>query len=259
MGNNKLEYIKYKLSKNNLNDFYLLRDILHLYIENKEIQSFRLKNSINNTVPKTIFTIEDVEGFELVFENNDSKTEIFKFNPNPNTNLHPNTNLQNITLDKFSTLIKNHINGIDHTGIVIFENNMKYELFNNKIKKITKNCNLYKYPNEKKWSFILPSTYKEIENEIVNFTQVRAPKFEFVFVKDKGNITIQIDIHTNLNKIELEKLFPHPIGIVFEGLEEYFRSVFIYSQLPFILRFDLRYKEKNIINDWNTGKYLVCK
>lgn len=109
--------------------------------------------------------------------------------------------------------------------------------------KLAETCNLYRYPTGEEWLFIIPSTKKEFLGDIKNESISRNPKFELVYSRCHPEPLIQFDIETNLAKNQLLRLLPQPYGISFPGLENFFRTVFVFVDWAgVILRFDLRFK-----------------
>lgn len=104
--------------------------------------------------------------------------------------------------------------------------------------------NLYKYPTGEEWPFIIPSTNEEFLNEVVDETKMRNPKFEIVYSHYHDAPLLQFDIETKLTKEEVIRILPKPYGISLEGLENFFRTVFVYTGYSndIVMRFDLRFK-----------------
>ena len=109
---------------------------------------------------------------------------------------------------------------------------------------LSKFSNLYKYPTGEEWPFIIPSTDEEFFNGITDETKKRNPKFEVVFSNYHSKPLLQFDIETKLAKEEVLKILPEPYGISLEGLEKFFRTVFIHTGWSddVVMRFDLRFK-----------------
>ncbi|MFC1711827.1 hypothetical protein ACFLZ1_04555 [Patescibacteria group bacterium] len=124
-------------------------------------------------------------------------------------------------------------------------------------KKLAVTSNLYNYPTGEEWPFIIPSTDKEFKDDITDNTVNRNPKFELVHSKYHPIPLIQFDIETSLSKAKLLKLLPDPYGVSFPGLENNFRSVFIFTGWNnVILRFDLRFKSNR---KYDFGYWLISR
>ena len=154
--------------------------------------------------------------------------------------------------------LQGHVTRIDHTGINLPSALVSREAWEQLIGKLADNCNLYRYPTGEDWPFILPATSEEFTNDIQSFSVGREPKFELVYDAFSPVPTIQIDIETDLLRLEIEQLFPEPYGISFPDLVDYFRTVYIDHEWPGLaICFDLRFKNNDPGGDWETGKWLV--
>lgn len=165
-----------------------------------------------------------------------------------------------ITPQLFYAKFKKHITRIDHTGINIPSRYISKNSFLSIIKGIAKHCNLYKYPINDVWPFILPSNENEFNNDIKRFKFGREPKFEFVYDTYSKHPTIQIDIETKLSRKQVEKLLPKPYGISFDDLADVFRTVYLkHPWSGLFIRLDVRFKNKSKESEshWTTGKWLV--
>jgi len=109
---------------------------------------------------------------------------------------------------------------------------------------LAKFSNLYKYPTGEEWPFIISSTDEEFLNEVTDETKKRNPKFEIVYSHYHDTPLLQFDIETKLTKEEVLTILPEPYGISLEGLENFFRTVFVYTEYSndVVMRFDLRFK-----------------
>lgn len=163
-----------------------------------------------------------------------------------------------IPIQELQKRLKGHITRIDHTGINLPKNTVTQGEWNKVVKDISTQCTLYNYPTGEPWLFILPATNSEFKTDISEFISGRDPKFELVYDTFSSAPTIQIDIETDLERVEIERLFPEPYAVSWPNLAAYFRTVFIYHEWDnLIIRFDLRYKNSNQDDEWNTGKWLV--
>jgi hypothetical protein len=169
-------------------------------------------------------------------------------------------NIVPMSIETFFNKFKKHIIRIDHTGINIPAKYITKNNFLKTSKKISKTCNLYKYPTNDVWPFILPADKNEFENDIEKFKFGRGPKFEFVYDTYLNYPTIQIDLETNITRKQVEKLLPSPYGVSFENLADFFRTVYLKNPWPgLLMRIDVRFKNKTkeLDSDWETGKWLV--
>ncbi|MBT7008793.1 MAG: hypothetical protein HN964_05120 [Candidatus Jacksonbacteria bacterium] len=164
-----------------------------------------------------------------------------------------------LSIADFLKKFKEHIIRIDHTGVNIPEKCITKEYWEIELKKLGKGCNLYEYPTTDDWLFILPSNEREHKEEIKDFKAGREPKFELVYDVYSKYPTIQLDIETDLSRKEVEELLPAPYGISFEGVEDYFRSMFIsHPWTGLVIRIDVRFKNgDNQPTEWETGEWLV--
>jgi len=154
--------------------------------------------------------------------------------------------------------LSGHIVRIDHLGINFLAKHMPRADWDELLRHVSSRANLYNYPTGDDWPFILPATTAEFETDITTFPIGREPKFEFVYDKTSAVPTFQFDIETNLERADIEKLFPAPYGISFPGLADYFRTVFVRHEWDGLnIRFDIRFKSTNPAGKWNTGEWLV--
>lgn len=162
-----------------------------------------------------------------------------------------------LPLDDLIKRLKGHIVRIDHTGINIPSARISNEVWSQFIDTVVGHANLYKYPTNNVWPFILPATEDEFKTDITQFPSGREPKFELVYDTYDSNPTIQIDIETDLTRMEIEQLLPEPYGISFPEVADFFRTVYIHHEwLGMAIRFDIRFKSEGP-GDWDTGKWLV--
>lgn len=111
--------------------------------------------------------------------------------------------------------LKGHIVRIDHTGVNIPASIISNETWQKFIHNIAEHTNLYKYPTNDTWPFILPATEQEFKTDITQFPAGREPKFELVYDSYDSNPTIQIDVETDLTRIAIEQLLPDPYSVSF--------------------------------------------
>lgn len=158
----------------------------------------------------------------------------------------------------FSSMIMPHIKGLDHTGIVLSENCIS----ENKtfFSTIANGTACFRDKDCEDWLFVVPAYQNELERRCFEYFSVkRQPKFEIVLIKGRFDSPfIQIDLETDLSQQDAASLFPAPYGFGLSGLEQYFRSVWVQVSEDFVpVRFDLRYKGSNDLDDWNSGAHLM--
>lgn len=167
--------------------------------------------------------------------------------------------VQRLPIQELQKRLQGHIVRIDHTGLQLPAKKVSQKEWDDFIGTTASACNIYKYPAGEPWPFILPATQQEFEADIAMYPIGREPKFELVYDTFFEIPTIQIDLETDLEQPEIERLFPAPYGVSWPGLAEYFRTVYIQHEWSgLIIKFDLRYKSTNPGHDWNTGKWLVA-
>jgi hypothetical protein len=163
-----------------------------------------------------------------------------------------------LSLEELYKRLRGHIVRIDHTGISIPSVVITKKQWSQYISTLAKQTAIYRYPTGEDWPFILPTTEKEFSSAINYFPIGREPKFELVFDTYSPIPLIQIDIETDLTRKEVTKLFSKPYGVGFPGLSQYFRAVYVHHPWPGLdIRCDIRYKNTNPGDDWQTGKWLV--
>lgn len=166
--------------------------------------------------------------------------------------------LYHLPLDELHARLKGHIVRIDHTGVNIPAALVSRQEWQHFIGQIAQSANIYNYPTGEEWPFILPATAKEHEHEITSFPGGREPKFELVYDSFSPVPSIQIDIETDLERPEIERLFPEPYGVSFPELANFFRTVYVHHEWPGLnIRFDIRFKNNEPDGAWETGKWLV--
>lgn len=170
----------------------------------------------------------------------------------------PSMLLHRLPIDELYKRLSGHLVRIDHTGLNLPSSELTKENWQTYLNTLAGQCNLYRYPSGEDWPFILPVTKGEFTSDITEFPIGREPKFELVYDTYSIVPTIQIDVETDLLRTEVENLFPEPYGVSFPELADYFRTVYVdHDWRGLSIRFDIRFKENNPSNDWNTGKWLV--
>ena len=154
--------------------------------------------------------------------------------------------------------LQGHVVCVDHTGLNIPAERLTRKDWDDLIDTAASNCNIYKYPTGDDWPFILPATTKEFKTDITTFPVGRGPKFELVYDTFWPAPTFQIDLETDLDRQEVERLFPAPYGVSSPDLADYFRTVYVQHEWAGLsIRFDIRFRSTDPLNDWDTGKWLV--
>lgn len=150
-----------------------------------------------------------------------------------------------------------HIVGVDHLGINVYPSASLGDKIQELLNILSASANLYKYPGGEPWYFVVPATEAEWNSEITNFEDLRIPKFELVVEAKSIVPVIQIDVRTDLSRVETETLLPKPYGIRLPDLDQYFLSVFAEHPWKDVeIRFDFRYFTPHI-DEWSSGEWLV--
>jgi hypothetical protein len=234
-------------------------------------------------LPTTTFSQSDVPFPQLKLGDEENSLTVgnFRINPDTTSNYTPNNHgfdhilskrdalgtyfeihfassvIYRLPMDNLIKRLKGHIMRIDHTGINIPSAQISNAAWSQFINNIAEQTNLYKYPTNDVWPFILPATEDEFKNDITQFPRHREPKFEIVYDTYDSSPTIQIDIETDLTRIEIEQLLPEPYGISFPEVADFFRTVYVHHEWSGLaIRFDIRFKSEGP-SDWDTGKWLV--
>jgi hypothetical protein len=167
-----------------------------------------------------------------------------------------------LTIQQLFNRLDGKLINLNHVGINFGPAVLPWPVYLGFKKLIAQRCNLYKYPTGEEWPFIIPATGKEFLEDITDETIKRNPKFEFVYYKYQRKPLIQVDIETKLTKNETLKLFPSPYGVSFDGLKEFFRTVFVMTDWPgVILRLDLRFRSvsKGLAAGRDHGYWMIKK
>jgi hypothetical protein len=163
-----------------------------------------------------------------------------------------------LPIDALYQRLRGHVVRLDHTGVNLptgDSHRRSWEMLN---RSLAASGNFYRYPSGEPWHFLIPATDEEFLTDIRSFTVDRGPKFELVHDSTLRHPLIQIDIHTDLPRIEIERRFPAPYGVALPGLEPFFRSVYLSHPWPGLsLRVDLRYRDDSPPSTWDTGEWLV--
>jgi hypothetical protein len=163
-----------------------------------------------------------------------------------------------LPIDALYQRLQGRVVRLDHTGVNLptMDNHRRsWDMLNHDL---ATSGNLYRYPSGEPWHFLLPATDEEFLTGIQSFAVGRGPKFELVHDPTLRHPLIQIDIHTDLPRIEVERRFPAPYGVALPGLDAFFRSVYLSHPWPGLsLRVDLRYRDDGPPSAWDTGEWLV--
>lgn len=258
----------------------MLQKIKFLFpVTNPESQSFfsTLKEMLQE-VPNTNETTDQIiiqpinpshASPQIVIEKSSTTTIGVQFDSNSPVDQEINTIITNVlsksikktyedpSLSNVYKKLKGHIQRVDHTGINVPSTLLAKEKWHELIRKIAGVSAIYTYPTEENWLFIIPSTTSEFITDITNFSTTREPKFELVYDEVDTIPTLQFDIETDFTQKEVEMLFPDPIGKSLEGLESFFRTIYIDSPYAHVyIRFDIRFKNVSD-QEWYTGEWLV--
>jgi len=170
----------------------------------------------------------------------------------------PGMSVFRLPLEELHKRLAGHILSIDHTGVNLPAELVDRSAWTAFLKQLGAQTNLYRYPEGDDWPFIVPATAHEFATDIADFKEGREPRFELVYEHTLPVPMLQFDVRTDLARSELERLFPEPYSLALEGLGEYFRSVYIHHPWPgLIIKFDMRYKNRNPGDVWETGEWLV--
>jgi hypothetical protein len=163
-----------------------------------------------------------------------------------------------LPIEEMYQRLHGHGTRLDHTGLNLPTNTIYQAAWDMLARNLATTANLYRYPTGEPWPFLLPATDEEFATDIRHFSAGRGPKFELVRDPSLRHPLIQIDIHTDLPRAEIERLFPEPYGRAIPGLEAFFRSVYLFHPWPGLsFRVDLRYHDDGPPSDWDTGEWLV--
>lgn len=249
-----LEKIEYIFPNNEINIQLfslfttLFENIPYVTIHPKEISL--VCYSLN---PKTVFKLEDTIS-ELQFNIKNPKYLDLLNRKNKN---YKNEGIKKLPIPDVKNKLKGHVKRVDHTGINLPSSLYGKEDWNNLLKYLSSVSNLYHYPTDEPWPFLLPSTIDENLNEIHNFSILREPRFEIVYDDYTDIVTIQIDIETDLSKSEVEALFPKDQGIYFSSLENFFKTIYIDYTSYINIRLDIRFK--GLRTDFESGEWFVSQ
>jgi hypothetical protein len=163
-----------------------------------------------------------------------------------------------LTIEQLYDRLKGHLVRADHFGVNLPVSQVARPLWTDLLDKLAAQTNLYRYPEGFEWPFIIPATQPEFAADITRFEVGRQPRFELVYDEYLRYPLYQFALVTDLNKAELERRFPLPYGNSIPGLEDFFRSIYIFHPWPgFGIRFDMYYAGDGGLDDWQSGEWLV--
>ncbi len=148
-----------------------------------------------------------------------------------------------LPVDAACERLKGHVFRLDHTGLNIPAASLDRAGWDDLLHKLSSVSAIYRYPTGEDWPFVIPATAAEVETDITESEPMRRPKFELVYDTYLRNPLLQFDMETDLTREEVEGLFPPPYGVGLPGLDQYFRSVYVYHPWPGLsIRFDMGYR-----------------
>ncbi len=218
----------------------LAKDTLKSIFEKELLPKTIINTSNKLNYPQVSFNTDyNDKSLEFISNNlkfgfNLSKSDIFTKSQTSSKQIHF------ISIDELVEKLSSHLIEVNHCGINFspeFIHKDQYQEFKSLI---ASKSNFYNYPTGEEWPFIIPADNEEFKNDILDESINRNPKFETVYSEYNRNPVIQFDFKTDLAKEEAYKLFPNPYGVSYDGLEEFFRSVFVKVDWGnVLLRFDL--------------------
>ena len=164
-----------------------------------------------------------------------------------------------------SKRLKGSIKRVDHAGIIVPADVPAVD-WQQATNLLAGSTALFDYPASEeydaclsRWLFVIPSTEVEQMKNVMDKEQRRQPKFELVYDQTVKNSIVQIDMETSLSREQIIELFPGDDSFDLPGLGGFFRSVGTYTPWAGVasLRLDLRYKDYEDINPWNSATYLI--
>jgi hypothetical protein len=166
--------------------------------------------------------------------------------------------INRLDIRELAKRLTGHVTRLDHWGVNMPTSMFTAEQWQEMLQRLAVASNVYNYPEEQPWKFILPATDNEFNNDITDFPQGREPRFELVHDTYGVVPELQIDIETDLTRQEIEGLFPAPYGISYPAVADYFRTVYVHHPWRGLnIRFDIRFAGKP--SDWESGRWLVQK
>jgi hypothetical protein len=147
---------------------------------------------------------------------------------------------------------------LDHSGLNVPKKMYSEEDWQVLLRDLSTIADVYQYPGEEDWYFLLPVTADEAGGGITQFVTGRTPKFELVYDAYSPLPVVQFQLETELSRAEVEERLPEPFGISFPDLGEIFRTVYIeHPWSGLLIRFDVTFAQTGASDDWKTGEWLV--
>ncbi len=164
-----------------------------------------------------------------------------------------------LNIDEFANRFGPNILGLDHAGVNLPKELLSTTEFENITLRLSQIAQVFAYPGQPNWQFILPSGPEErLTGQIQNFTGPRQPKMEFVHDTYLKVPTIQFDFQSKLPKETVLKLLPAPYGLSYPEVKDFFRSVYIHHPWKeLLIRFDVRFGPVSKPDNWSSGRILV--
>jgi hypothetical protein len=218
-------------------------------------------------VPETSFELAEIAIPKLVLETDlpvDTRIANFYIHGSevavdtPSIELEPTgMDLTLLPLSEFVARFEGTLR-LDHSGLNVPKRMYAEEDWQALLRDLSTIADVYQYPGEEDWYFLLPATPDEAGGGITQFVTGRTPKFELVYDAHSPLPVVQFQVETELSQAEVEERLPDPYGISFPDLGEIFRTVYIkHPWSGLLIRFDVAFDRPGAANDWKTGEWLV--
>lgn len=149
-----------------------------------------------------------------------------------------------------------HIVRVDHTGVELPAERVSPTEWRTLLDTLAAAANLYRYPEDLEFRFILPGDDAEFAADIAAFAAPRTPKLELTYGFVPRPL-LQLHLDTNLPRAEVERRLPAPAGFALPGVDS-FRSVFLAHPFDDLdIRLDFTFAEEAVVGEWETGEWLV--
>ena len=119
--------------------------------------------------------------------------------------------------------------GIDHVGVNLpwFAPSVHPEIFQLR-EKLSPYCLYHQFPTGEPWDFIIPGDKDEIaRRHVVDYSEVRRPKFELVSFENASKPLIQFDVSVNVEYMRFLRLFPEALN------DPELKNIWIYLESPY--------------------------
>lgn len=250
-----LEKIEYLFPKNEKNkEFFDLLSTLFTnipYVANKENKEIQIGTS--NLNPITIYKLDHKAKEVQLMIGEQKELNLL----NKNSTFENVYQIKKLPIQEVKQKLAGHITRVDHTGVNLPTNLYSQKEWNYILHYFASHTNLYHYPTGELWPFAIPATKKENEEEITDFDLIREPKFELCYEEYETNVTLHLDLETDLSKAEVESLFPQEQGVYFETLEHVYKAIYLDYEENINIRIDVRFKSER--GDFESGKWLVLE